>query len=79
MSSPYRMLALGQYSNVQYGPAMNAFKEALSRDPDNPDLYYEMGLVARDGGSPDAAAKLLRIPIRTLFRKLRVAAESGEG
>jgi len=34
--------------------------------------------VKRTGGNRKAAAKLLRIPLRTLFRKLRVAAESGE-
>jgi len=32
----------------------------------------------RTGGNRKAAAKLLRIPVRTLFRKLRVAAEPGE-
>src|SRR5206468_866238 len=44
----YRMLALGHYANEQYGPATNAFREALARDPENADIYYEMGLVARD-------------------------------
>src|SRR6185312_200990 len=56
----YRMLALGHYSNEQYAAAANAFKEALSRDPKNADIYYEMGSVARDGGSLDAAIKLYR-------------------
>jgi tetratricopeptide (TPR) repeat protein len=29
----YRMLALGHYANEQYAAAMNAFQEALARDP----------------------------------------------
>src|SRR5581483_2341209 len=47
-------------SNEQYGPAMNAFKEALTGDPSNADIYYEMGLVARDQGLSDDAIQLFR-------------------
>jgi DNA-binding NtrC family response regulator len=64
-------------------------KEAPSLLESFPDLSFrvqvekfESALVEealrRAGGNRKAAAKLLRIPIRTLFRKLRVAAESGE-
>jgi tetratricopeptide (TPR) repeat protein len=38
----YRMLALGHYSNQQY-VAAERFQESLARDPDNADIYYEMG------------------------------------
>jgi tetratricopeptide (TPR) repeat protein len=56
----YRMLGLGHYANGQYAAARNAFDESLARDPNNAQVYYEMGLAARDQGSDVAAISLFR-------------------
>jgi len=55
----YRMLGLGHYANGQYAAALNAFEESIAREPNNAQVYYEMGLAAREQGS-DSAVSLLR-------------------
>ena len=40
----YQFLALALYSNGQYSAAVHAFLESLSRDADNPDTYYDLGI-----------------------------------
>ena len=46
----YQLLALGLYSNLQYGPAVHAFAESLSRDAKNPDTYYDLGITLHAAG-----------------------------
>src|SRR5437763_16914458 len=46
--------------NEQLEAAINAIQESLARDPKNADVYYEMGLVARDQGSQAVAIQFMR-------------------
>ncbi|MGC1373580.1 MAG: tetratricopeptide repeat protein [Candidatus Sulfotelmatobacter sp.] len=47
----YQFLALGLYSNMQYGAAVHVFLESLNRDPNNPDTYYDLGIDLHAAGN----------------------------
>ena len=44
----YRYLGLALYGDSQYDAALHAFEESLLRDPENADVYYDMGITLRD-------------------------------
>ena len=46
--------------NAQYAAAVHAFHESLARQPNNADVYYDLGITLRDKGEIDAAAAAYR-------------------
>jgi tetratricopeptide (TPR) repeat protein len=60
----YQFLALGLYSNGQYGAAVHAFMESLARDGNNPDTYYDLGITLHADGNLAAAIDAYRHAIQ---------------
>ena len=60
MPKPTAFLGLGLYATGKYSAAVHAFQESLARQPNNADVYYDMGITLRDKGNVDAAAAAYR-------------------